>query len=142
MNSPLTTRVALLQALREGPGYGKDLIRRVARMTNGAMRLSPARVYPCLQTLEREGLATARTVTPGRSRGARARTYYELTPVGVEASSVQRSILQRVSEGSATLRCGVDEQLMARRLLAADELSMSALVLRSRFFRSRAHGSR
>ncbi|MGH9320018.1 MAG: PadR family transcriptional regulator [Vicinamibacteria bacterium] len=142
MDSPLTTRVALLQALREGPGYGKDLIRRVARMTSGAMRLSPARVYPCLQTLAREGLATARTVTPGRSRGARARRYYELTPLGVEASAVQRNILRRIAEGSGPPRSCVDEHLMARRLLAADELSMSARLLRTRLLRSQVHGSR
>jgi DNA-binding PadR family transcriptional regulator len=130
MESPLTTRVALLQALREGPGYGSDLIRRVARITEGALRLSAARVYPCLKAMERDGLASARRVAPRRRRGARSRTYYELTPRGVEASSGQRRILRAIAlEPRAEPSFTKDPRLMARRLLAAEELYAAARLL-------------
>ena len=51
MEAPVTTRVALLQALRDGPGYGRELILRVAEASEGMVRLSPARVYAALDAL-------------------------------------------------------------------------------------------
>lgn len=94
MQGPLTTRGVLLQALREGPGYGVELIRRALRMTQGRMRLSENRVYPTLSALEAEGLVRASRVAPKGRRGARSRTYYDLTLQGVELSSGERTAIQ------------------------------------------------
>jgi DNA-binding PadR family transcriptional regulator len=139
MEPPVTTRVALLQALRDGPGFGQDLIRRIARMTGQEVRLSAPRVYPCLHSLQREGLVSARTVVPGKKRGARSRTYYELTPLGVEVSSGHRRVLEAIVH-RAPKRDEADGARMSERLLAADELSASAMRLREAMRPSETRG--
>jgi DNA-binding PadR family transcriptional regulator len=93
MESPVTTRAAILQALREGPGYGLELIRRLESICGGRLRLSEGRVYSVLAGLEAEGLVRTSRVTPGGKRGARSRTYYDLTIAGVETSASERAIL-------------------------------------------------
>lgn len=140
MEPPITTRVALLQALRDAPGYGQDLIRRVAEITGGALRLSAARVYPCLHSLEREGLVISSSVTPGRKRGARSRTYYELTLSGIEASCAHRRVLEAIVRRSGRAVLPSNARFMAERLIAADELSGSASLLREAMRRSEQHG--
>jgi DNA-binding PadR family transcriptional regulator len=109
----VTTRGALLQALRQGPGYGLELIRRVANLTDGRVRLTEARVYPVLKALTRGGLVRTSRVVPRGRRGARSRTYYDLTPRGVEVSHRDP-----------------DRLLMARRLDEAEELTAFAEDLR------------
>jgi len=84
----ITARTALLQALRQGPGYGRQLMRRVDTATQGRASLAPGSAYPALRALEKARLVRAWTVVAGRARGARARTYYELTVAGIrEAES-------------------------------------------------------
>lgn len=125
MQALLPARVALLLALRDGPGYGRDLIRRVGAAARGAIRLSPARVYGALDALRRAGLLEARRVSPGGSRGARSRTYYELTPAGVLVSSQQRQALLGVLAGRPLERPDAAERSrMASRVAAAEELSL------------------
>ena len=130
VQAPVTTSVALVQALRDGPGYGRELIRRVARITDGALRLTHARVYPALEALARGRLVSARSVAPGGARGARSRTYYELTAQGLALSTQQRRVL------AALVRRGEPEQpdvaeraRMRQRLLEADEVSALASEL-------------
>lgn len=52
-------RTALLVMLSEGPGHGYELIQRLEERTGGRWRPSPGSVYPTLQMLEDEGLASA-----------------------------------------------------------------------------------
>lgn len=130
MESPLTTRAALLLALRDGPGYGLDLIRRVAERTDRAIRLSEARVYPTLKALEREKLLSASTVAPKGRRGARARTYYDLTIAGVRASTECRDAVAALAAGRPRRRATpAERKRMAERLIVADELSTLAADL-------------
>jgi DNA-binding PadR family transcriptional regulator len=130
MEAPLTTRAALLLALRDGPGYGLDLIRRVGGRTRGTVRLSAARVYPALKALERQKLVTSSVVVPGGRRGARARTYYDLTPTGVRASSVCREAVAALAAGQPKPGLSAAERKrMAHRLIRADELSTIAAAL-------------
>jgi DNA-binding PadR family transcriptional regulator len=124
MQAPLTTKVALLQILREGPSHGRELIRRAHRMTGGRLRLSPGRVYPALQALAAERLISGRSVSAGGARGARSRICYELTARGVAASTEQRAVLAAVIHRStASVPDAGERARMAKRLLDADDLS-------------------
>ena len=79
----VTARTAVLLALRRGPVYGRELIRRIGRVTGGRMRLSEGTVYPALRALRDARLVAAWNVVPGRKRGGRSRVYYELRCAGV-----------------------------------------------------------
>ncbi len=55
-------RTALLIALLDGPGHGYELIQLLETKTEGRWRPSPGSVYPSLQMLADEGLATAQDI--------------------------------------------------------------------------------
>ena len=130
MTGPLTTRAALLQILRDAPGSGSDLMRRFERATGGRLRLAAGRVYTVLKDLEAGGLVRSVRLAPKGRRGARERIYYALTPKGVEASTLDRSILiGLLSPPSAFPAEETERERMARRLLEADELSDFGAVL-------------
>jgi PadR family transcriptional regulator len=139
MESPVTTRAALLQALRDGPGYGLELIRRIESITGGRVRLADARVYPVLKAMEKAGLVAARRFAPKRRRGGRARVYYDLTVSGVEASTRDREALRALLARRAGIEVGPRERArMARRLLEAAELAEFGAALRRSTAPSRA----
>jgi len=127
----LTARTAVLLALRQGPGYGRELVRRIRSASGGRLRLADGSVYPALRRLERSRLARSWEVVPGRRRGGRSRTYYELTTRGVRASSATVDAL----EGLLAARAGIEppspEEVarMRRRLELGAELSETALLL-------------
>jgi PadR family transcriptional regulator len=130
MDAPLTTRAALLLALRDGPGYGLDLIRRVSERSAGRVRLSAARVYPSLKKLEREKLVRATRGAPRALRGGRAPTYYDLTLEGVHASTECRDAVAALAAGRPKPRLSAaQKRRMAERLLLCDELSTAAAAL-------------
>lgn len=130
MMGPLTTRAALLQVLRQAPGYGSDLIRRFERAAAGRVRLAPGRVYPVLKELQAEGLVKAVRLAPKGRRGGRARIYYELTPNGLAVSTMDASILfSLLSPPSALPATEKDRERMAERLLEAEELSEAGAAL-------------
>ncbi|HEY2732809.1 MAG TPA: PadR family transcriptional regulator [Polyangiales bacterium] len=52
-------RAALLVALSEGPAHGYELGQRLLRASGGAWQPSPGSIYPTLQALAEEGLATS-----------------------------------------------------------------------------------
>jgi len=89
----VSARTAVLLALRRGPVYGRELIRRIGRMTGGRMRLSAGTVYPTLRALRAARLIAAWSVVPGRKRGARSRVYCELTVAGVRRAEADASAL-------------------------------------------------
>ncbi len=144
MQAPVTTRAALLQGLRDGPGYGRELIARVERLTEGRLRLSDARVYPVLKALEKAGLVTASRVAPKKARGARSRTYYDLTLRGVEASGADRPVLSAlvIRAGGAGRPTKRELKAMARRLLEAEELSESGEQLQAAAAKAGRPGNR
>lgn len=124
VTGPLTTRAALLQVLRQAPGYGFDLIRRFERATAGRVHLAPARVYPVLKELQAEGLVKAVRLAPKGRRGGRARIYYQLTPKGLGVSTTERGILVALVSPPRVLPATSKERTrMAERLLEAEELS-------------------
>lgn len=132
MTGPLiSTPVALLLALRDGPGYGLDLIRRVERLSQGHVRLTEARVYSALGELKRRRLAAATSVTPGGRPGARTRTYYDLTPRGIELSTLQlEAIRVFVARGEPQGLSARQRRRMASRLRRSGELAQAGRGLR------------
>jgi DNA-binding PadR family transcriptional regulator len=128
--SLLTTQAGLLQALRSGPGYGLELIRRLAQ--GAGVRLSEARVYPVLKQLERAGMVEAVRVAPKGRRGARARIYYHLTPQGEAAAEAQRqALLALLAPPPRPQPSPRERHQMVRRMLEAEELCRAGEELRS-----------
>ena len=127
----MKTAVALVQALRDGPGYGRELIRRVASLTEGELRLSPGRVYPALKSLAAARLISRRRVSAGGARGARSRICYELTERGILASAMQRRVLGGlVRRNAPSLPDAGDRDRMVARLLEAGTLAELGTELR------------
>lgn len=85
----LTTPSAILQALRQGPGYGQLVARRVMAATGGRPALGAGSLYPALRALQKRGLVRGWTVVPGRERGGRSRRYFELTLAGMREAERQ-----------------------------------------------------
>jgi DNA-binding PadR family transcriptional regulator len=131
MRSPVTTHAALLQALRWGASYGLELIRRVETMSAGRIRLTEARVYPALKDLKRRGFVTASRFSPRGRRGARSRTYYDLTLKGVQVSTLEHAALRALVASPENKLSPREGRLMARRLQQAEELSEFSRELRA-----------
>jgi|SRR6516164_4850146 DNA-binding PadR family transcriptional regulator len=91
MESPVTARAALLQALARGENFGLALIDLVRELTGGAVLLKQGSVYPQLAAMEAEGLVQFTREEPQRGR---ARRWYALTPEGYAEVKVQRAILR------------------------------------------------
>jgi len=92
MESPITAKAALLQALLRGPGFGLDLITRVKDLTLGTVELGQGSVYPALRDLERGGLLESHEEPPSE-RGGRPRRYFKLTNAGEKAALEQRRVV-------------------------------------------------
>lgn len=75
-----STRLAVLQLLREQERYGYEIIAELKERTRGALELAESNVYPALHALEAEGSITScwKEVEPG----VPPRKYYRLTPRG------------------------------------------------------------
>ncbi len=111
----IASRTAILQALRRGPGYGRQLMRRVAAATGGRASLAPGSVYPNLKALEKARLVRKWTVIAGRARGGRARTYYELTVAGIREAEVEASALAGIAlAGLLPRQISAGERLLLR----------------------------
>ena len=129
MESLLNTKATLLQALFAGPGYGLELIERVAKGTGGRVRLRQGSVYPALHELEARRLVRSWT---GRTKGRRAgrpRLYYELTVAGVTTAAALRETLAAfVAAGGAASSAGA--RAMESRLRRSLDLSALGRALK------------
>jgi DNA-binding PadR family transcriptional regulator len=74
-------RTALLAALTDGPGHGYELIQRLEQRSGGRWRPSPGSVYPTLQLLEDEGLASVTELDGKRT--------YALTEAGAAEAAAR-----------------------------------------------------
>jgi PadR family transcriptional regulator PadR len=135
----VTARTALLQALRDGPGFGRDFVRRIRRASAGRLRFAEGSIYPALRSLEAARIVRSWSVVPGRRRGGRARTYYELTERGVTASEAVREVLLRLAQPESPLPADPEEgRRMLERIEIGAELSEAAAGLSLRAPRSPA----
>lgn len=90
-------RGLLLAGLLDGPAHGYELMQRLEERTGGRWKPSAGSVYPVLQQLEDEGLAT-QTEADGRK-------VYELTEAGREQADP--NVLEQFAagtEGAAGIR--------------------------------------
>ena len=128
----LTARCALLLALRQGPGYGRQLMRRVHASTGGRASLAPGSAYPALRALEQQRLVRTWTVVAGRARGGRARTYYELTVAGVRTADTEASALAGIAHFGRPVQSisPADQVVMRSRIERVAELYESVAQLR------------
>ncbi len=120
-------------ALRSGPGYGLELIRRVGFLLGGTVRMGMGSAYPALARLVRDRLVVSRRVVPGGRRGGRSRIYYDLTPRGEEAAAELSSLLlDALRKSSVAPTKPTDLRKMRERLRQGMRLSEFALELRRR----------
>ncbi len=137
----VTARAALLQALREGPAYGRELVRRIARATSGRVRFAEGSIYPALRRLLASRLVRSWSVVPGRRRGGRARRYYELTERGVRASDAERRDLLLLAGAASSLPDPAEQERMRARIELGAELSEEAGALALRVPRRRGRAA-
>jgi PadR family transcriptional regulator PadR len=90
MDTPHSTRTAILAVLMHGRSFGLELIEKVHARTHGQIVLNQGTVYPALKALEREGLVRSFEGEPLPERGGRPRRYYELTGEGRRAAVEQK----------------------------------------------------
>lgn len=135
----VSASTAVLLALRRGPVYGRELMRRIGKLTGGRMRLSAGTVYPTLRALRAARLVAAWSVVPGCKRGARSRVYYELTVAGVRRSEVEAHALGKLADTSprASSPPPADLDAMRARLLLVNDLGDAVERLRVSFTRER-----
>ena len=93
METLLTAKGAILQALISGPAFGLEVIDRVAQRTGGTVRLHQGSAYPALRTLERDGLIRSWEGPADEVRAGRPRRYYELTAEGLRTARGHRAAL-------------------------------------------------
>ncbi|MCG8592133.1 MAG: PadR family transcriptional regulator [Proteobacteria bacterium] len=85
---PGEVRLALLGLLADGPRHGYELMGQLEERSGGVYRASAGTVYPTLQQLEDEGLATSETVE--------GRRVYRLTEAGEREVESERAHVDRI----------------------------------------------
>ena len=92
----------IVLALLDGELHGYALMRRVAELSDGAVKMGPGTLYGTLNRLVAEGLIVETTDRDDRTESERRR-YYELTPTGrtVALTELDRlqNLLRRVRRG-------------------------------------------
>jgi len=79
----MSLKHAVLALIAERRGYGYELVQRFEERVGPGWRLNPSAVYPALDQLERDGLATSALRHGGTRRSPRV--VYAPTPAGVAA---------------------------------------------------------
>jgi DNA-binding PadR family transcriptional regulator len=137
MESPLSTRALLLLILNEGPSYGRDLARALVERSQGRIVAGPGSIYPALSSLVAGGHVRRWEVIPGRQRGGRSRTYYELTPRGIRKASADRRAIAALLAGPERPPSSADVILMRERIRQGVALSDFGFRLRQGVLASR-----
>ena len=106
-------RTAILAALRDEPGNGYEVMRRLEEMSGGLWRPSPGSVYPHLQMLEDEGLVQSSEV-----EGSRLFTLTEAGRAGAEKAKLPWQDAGESDDEVRTLRLGVGQLMSAAKQLA------------------------
>lgn len=106
-------RTAILAALRDEPGNGYEVMRRLEEMSGGLWRPSPGSVYPHLQMLEDEGLVQSSEV-----EGSRLFTLTEAGRVEAEKAQLPWQDAGESDDEVRTLRLGVGQLMSAAKQLA------------------------
>lgn len=124
----LGAQTTLLLALTGGPGFGLELIARVAERSNRLLRLNRGGTYLALRRLERLGLVHGWMRRLPRT--GRPRRYYELTPEGILRVEEIRAALGSLLRSDVTVVTPAEARDMAERVRRASAVSVSVLRLR------------
>jgi DNA-binding PadR family transcriptional regulator len=81
-------RLALLSLLADGPAHGYELMKKLEQRSGGTYQASAGTVYPVLQQLEDEGLATSETVE--------GKKVYRITDAGRAELTAQAEAVERI----------------------------------------------
>ena len=120
----IIARPALLQALKEAPGYGRELVRRPS---TSAGRLSSPKAPSTRPFVSWRPHGSCGAGTSCPAAGAeRARTYYELTERGVRVSEANRADLLRLAAPESSRLPILRLQRMRERIELGAELSETA----------------
>ena len=138
----VSVRAAVLLALRGGPSFGRELVRRVSFATRGQVRLSEGTLYPALRALRASRLIRSWIVIPGGRQGGRSRTYYELTVAGVRHSEELAMAFKQLASGLRPRATTTPAELgaMRNRLRRVAEISETMMTLRDAGARARRLG--
>ena len=137
VKTALSVRLALLLALRQGPGYGQELVDRVSRLSGGGLRIPLPHAYLALKHLHRRGLVRRWEVVPGGARGARRRVYHGLSARGVAAAATLRGSLLGIA-GQRLPESAVERRAMADRLIEGNALNAFGSALQDAMTRTRS----
>ena len=85
---------AVMRLLEGGERYGYELVKLLARDSNGVLAMGQSTLYPLLYNLEAKGLVSARTQT---QENGRSRKYYRLTDSGKRRLARDREQWQALS---------------------------------------------
>ena len=88
-----TLRPMVLAILKNGPGYGYRIIKRIHDLTNGEIEWTTGTLYPFLHGLENEGVL--HSYWEKADEGPK-RKYYRLTPAGEKALERESAQWERV----------------------------------------------
>jgi DNA-binding PadR family transcriptional regulator len=125
----LGARTALLLGLREGPGFGLELIARVKARTRERVSLNRGGTSIALRQLERQGVVRGWIRPTGAS--GRPRRYYELTSRGITEAERAREILDGFLRSDLPSVAASEARRMAERVRRSGEWSALALRVRS-----------
>jgi DNA-binding PadR family transcriptional regulator len=106
-------RTAILVALRDEPGHGYEVMRRLEEMSGGLWRPSPGSVYPHLQMLEDEGMVQSSEV-----EGSRTFTLTEAGRAEAEKATLPWQDPGESDDDVRTLRTSVGQLMSAAKQLA------------------------
>lgn len=90
-----TYDLLVLDMLRDGPGYGYEILIRILEQSSFTVRWHKGTLYRVLHDLERRGLVASRWQPAGRNR---ARRYYRLTVRGQRAWKTRRQQWRRFTQ--------------------------------------------
>jgi len=90
----------VLGVLQAGPAHGYEIVKRVKALSDGALAVGEAKLYPCLHKLEENGFISAEWIP---QEGKPARKVYTLTPKGIGALTEKRQAWERFATGIASV---------------------------------------
>ena len=115
----VSARTALLLVLRDGPGYGRDLIRRIQRATAGRDRFAEGSVYPALRGLEAARLGDIFVTVTGDIHVLRAEHFAVMKDGAVLANAghfdveIDLAALEAAAQGRRRIRPNLEEWRLA-----------------------------
>src|SRR5271170_2907795 len=94
---PLTpAEFHFLLALAEGDKHAYAIMKDVARLTDGAVRLSAGTLYGLVKRFVGEGLIAEKTERPAAALDDERRRYYRLTDFGHEVAVAEAERLEKL----------------------------------------------